>query len=296
MSYLGSHLPLSGPDKYLATAKLALSFKENAFMFYVGAPQNTIRTPLENMKIEAGRAYLKEHGFDESKIVVHAPYIVNLANNDDPDKFAHAKRFIVEEMRRTAAFGVKWMVLHPGAHKDKSVEEATAILSAALSEIVEQGDPSVTICLETMAGKGSEVGVGFEWFALFLKTFPYPGRIGVCLDTCHIHDAGYDLSDVTALLDEFDRVIGLDKLKVVHLNDSKNPRGAHKDRHENIGFGFIGFDALHAFTVEPRLENIPIILETPYVGEVPPYEKEIEMLRNGTFDPDLKSKLAELVD
>ncbi len=291
MSYLGSHLPLSGPDKYLATAKLALSYKENAFMFYVGAPQNTVRTPLEKMKIPEGRAYLKEHGFDESKIVVHAPYIVNLANDEDPDKFAHAKSFLIEEMRRTAAFGAKWMVLHPGAHKERSVEEATKTLLGALKEVVEQGDPSVTICLETMAGKGSEIGVGFEWFRDFFAAFPYPERLGVCLDTCHVHDAGLDVSNPSKLLDDFDDIIGLSKLKVVHLNDSKNPRGAHKDRHENLGFGYIGFEALHAFTVEPRLREIPIILETPYVGENPPYEKEIEELRSGTFDPLLKSHL-----
>ena len=291
MSYLGSHLPLSGNDKYLATAKLALSYKENAFMFYVGAPQNTLRTPLANMKIPEGREYLKEHGFDESKIVVHAPYIVNLANDEDPDKFAHAKSFLIEEMNRTAAFGTKWMVLHPGARKDRSLEDATKTLLGALTEVVEQGDPSVTICLETMAGKGSEIGTSFEWMKEFILAFPYPERIGICLDTCHVHDAGYDVSNPSKLLDEFDRVIGLEYLKVVHLNDSKNPRGAHKDRHENIGFGAIGFDALHAFTIEPRLQDIPIILETPYVGDFAPYEKEIEMLRKGIFDPDLKSKV-----
>ena len=291
MSYLGSHLPLSGEDKYLATAKLALSYKENAFMFYVGAPQNTVRTPLERMKIDEGRAYLRERGFDESKIVVHAPYIVNLANDEDPDKFDHAKRFLIEEMRRTAAFGARWMVLHPGASKQRSITEATKTLLGALKEVVEQGDPSVTICLETMAGKGSEIGTDFAWLASFIASFPYPERLGICLDTCHVHEAGYDVSDPSALLDEFDRTIGLKYLKVIHLNDSKNPRGARKDRHENSGFGAIGFDALHKFTLEPRLQDLPIILETPYVGDLPPYEKEIECLRNGTFDPSLKSHL-----
>ena len=294
MSFLGSHLPLSGPKKFLATAELALSYKENAFMFYVGAPQNTLRLPLEQMKIEEGKAFLLQQGFDLSKIVVHAPYIVNPANDSDPDKYAHGKRFLIEEMNRTASFGASWMVLHPGAHVGMGEEKATEVLLASLKEIVEQGDSRVTICLETMAGKGSEIGTRLEWFADILKRFAYPERLGICLDTCHVHDAGYDISNATDFLDQFDEIIGLDKLKVVHLNDSKNPRGAHKDRHENIGFGHIGFKTLLSFVDEPRLAEVPIILETPYVGDYPPYEKEIEMLRNGHFDPDLKSKILKL--
>ena len=296
MSFLGSHLPLSGPKKFLATAELALSYSENAFMFYVGAPQNTVRLPLEQMKIEEGKSFLLEKGFDLSKIVVHAPYIVNPANDSDPDKFAHGKRFLIEEMNRTAGFGAKWMVLHPGAHVGMGEARATEILLGSLKQIIEQGDPNVTICLETMAGKGSEIGTNLEWFRDFITRFAYPERLGICLDTCHVHDAGYDVSSASDFLDKFDEIVGLDKLKVVHLNDSKNPRGAHKDRHENIGFGEIGFDALLSFVNEPRLADIPIILETPYVGDYPPYEKEIEMLRKGTFDPLLKSKLLELGD
>lgn len=294
MSFLGSHLPLSGPKKFLATAELALSYKENAFMFYVGAPQNTLRLPLEQMKIEEGKAFLLQHGFDLSKIVVHAPYIVNPANDSDPDKYAHGKRFLIEEMNRTASFGASWMVLHPGAHVGNGEEKATEVLLASLKEIVEEADSRVTICLETMAGKGSEIGTKLEWFADILNRFPYPERLGICLDTCHVFDAGYDISNATYFLDQFDEIIGLDKLKVVHLNDSKNPRGAHKDRHENIGFGHIGFQALLSFVNEPRLAEVPIILETPYVGDYPPYEKEIEMLRNGRFDPNLKSKILKL--
>lgn len=291
MSYLGSHVGLSAPKYYEGTVEEALSMGENAFMFYTGAPQNTLRKPLEALRIEEGRALLKKNGIDESKVVVHAPYIINLGNKDKPETFDLAKSFLVEELRRTAGFGAKLLVLHPGAHVGHDERHGMESLLLGLGEALSQDGTDVTVCLETMAGKGSEIGTRFEFFQEFLSRFEYASRVAICLDTCHVHDAGYDVNDASSLLDEFDRVIGLSNLKVVHLNDSKNPRGSHKDRHDNLGYGQIGFDALLRFAQEPRLQEIPIILETPWVGEKEPYAKEISMLRNGIYEPSWREEL-----
>lgn len=285
MKYLGSHVGLAAPSYFLGTVEEALSYKETTFMFYTGAPQNTMRKPLESLCIPEGLAKMKEAGLRPDKTVVHAPYIINLANRSKPESFAFAKEFLIEELRRTAAFGAKLLVLHPGAHVGNGPEYGMESLLEGLDDVLSQDGTDVTICLETMAGKGSEIGTSFEFFAEFFKKTAHPERIGVCLDTCHVHDAGYDVTDASALLDEFDRFIGLEHLKVVHLNDSKNPRGAHKDRHDNLGYGAIGFEALCRFAHEPRLDEIPIVLETPWVGEKPPYKKEIEMLRKGELEP-----------
>lgn len=289
--FLGSHIGLSGPGYYLSSVQTALDYGENTFMFYTGAPQNTLRKPLDSMKIAEGREFLRANGIDESKLVVHAPYIINLANKDKESTFSLAKEFLVAELRRTEAFGVSRLVLHPGSHVGLGVEHGMESLLLGLDEVLSQDGTKVTVCLETMSGKGSEVGVNLEFFQEFLSRFSYSSRIGICLDTCHMNDAGYDVSDASALLDEFDRVLGLSRLQVVHLNDSKNVKGAHKDRHENIGYGTIGFKALHSFVVEPRLAEIPIILETPYIGEKAPYQQEISMLRQGRFDSSWREKL-----
>lgn len=289
--FLGSHIGLSGPGYYLSSVQTALDYGENTFMFYTGAPQNTLRKPLDSMKIAEGREFLRVNGIDESKLVVHAPYIINLANKDKESTFSLAKEFLVAELRRTEAFGVSRLVLHPGSHVGLGVEHGMESLLLGLDEVLSQDGTKVTVCLETMAGKGSEVGVNLEFFQEFLSRFNYSSRIGICLDTCHMNDAGYDVSDASALLDEFDRVLGLNRLQVVHLNDSKNVKGAHKDRHENIGYGTIGFKALHSFVAEPRLAEVPIILETPYIGEKAPYQQEISMLRQGRFDSSWREKL-----
>ena len=291
MKRLGCHVGLSGPLYFLGSAQEALSYEANTFMFYTGAPQNTKRKPIEELRIDEGTALLANHGIKPSDLVVHAPYIINLANDEKQETYELGISFLLEELRRTAAFGVKNLVLHPGAHVGHDQAHGLRSLLKALTRVIENDETDVTICLETMAGKGSEVGVDFSFFADFFAAFPYPERIGICLDTCHVHDAGYDVSNASALLDEFDRVIGLDKLRVVHLNDSKNPRGAKKDRHENLGYGQIGFDALCAFAHEPRLEEIPIILETPWWNEKAPYAKEISLLRKGNFEPGWRDAL-----
>ena len=289
--YIGSHVGLNAPDFYLGSVKEALSYGANTFMFYTGAPQNSYRKPLDTLKIEEGRKLLKENGIDESKIVVHAPYIINPCNITKEDLYEMSINFIVNELQRTAGFGASILVLHPGAHVGQGREVAINALAKALDAALDVDGTNVRIALETMAGKGTEVGITFEEIAQIISLCNHKDRLGVCFDTCHTHDAGYDLSDFGNVLDEFDRIVGLDRLLVVHLNDSKNVRGAHKDRHENIGYGEIGFDILNNVVHNPRLEGIPIILETPYVNEKPPYKQEIEMLRSGHFIPNWRDNL-----
>lgn len=282
--FIGSHVSMSGPDFYLGSVKEALSYGANTFMFYTGAPQNTFRQDLSRLKIEEGRALIKQSGIDESKIVVHAPYILNIANQLNPDNYDLAKRHLLIEIKRTAGFGPRILVLHPGSHVSTGVENGIDSIVKALDEVLEKDGTDVKIALETMAGKGSEMGTSFEQFAEIFAKIKHPERVGICLDTCHINDNGYDINEFDAILDEIDKTIGLDKLLVVHVNDSKNPLYSHKDRHENIGYGFIGFDALAKVIHNPRLSGIPLILETPYVDGVAPYKKEIEMLRNNKFE------------
>ena len=285
MTVLGSHISLSSPTYFLGAAKEAESFGLDTFMFYTGAPQNTKRKPLEEMMIQEGLDHMRQAKLRSDRLVVHAPYIINLGNKDNLDTYDLGKTFLLSELRRTEAFGSKLLVLHPGAHVGHDERHGLESLLLGLNEVLSQDGTDVTLCLETMAGKGSEIGTRFEFFKEVIERIDYPDRIGVCLDTCHVSDAGYDASNASLILDEFDRVLGLDRLKVVHLNDTKNPRGAHKDRHENIGFGYLGFDALRSYVIEPRLDEIPIILETPHIGEVAPYKKEVAMLRSGIFDP-----------
>lgn len=282
--YIGSHVSMSGPEYYVGSVKEALSYGANTFMFYTGAPQNTIRLPLERLRISEGKALLKEHGFDESKIVVHAPYIINIANQLNVENYELGKRHLLDEIKRTAAFGPKILVLHPGSHVGTGVENGLDSIIKALNEILDQDGTDVKIALETMAGKGSEMGTSFEQLHDIISSMKKPERVGVCLDTCHISDNGFDISKFDDILDSFDKILGLDKLLVVHVNDSKNPMGAHKDRHENIGYGYLGFDNLNNIVHNPRLKGIPMILETPYYQENPPYKKEIEMFRKQKFE------------
>ena len=281
--YIGSHVSMSAPDYYLGSVKEALSYGANTLMFYTGAPQNTFRLPLERLKIQEGRALLKEHGLDESKVVVHAPYIINIANQLNTNVYDIAQSALLNELRRTAAFGVKIMVLHPGSHVGTGVENGISSIVKALDNVLSVDGTDVKIALETMAGKGGEMGSTFEQLAEIISKVKYPERIGVCLDTCHISDYGYNIKDIDSILKSFDETIGLDRLLCLHINDSKNESGSHKDRHENIGYGAIGFDALNAFVHHPKLDGIPKLLETPYVDGKPPYKEEIEMLKKSQF-------------
>jgi len=293
---LGSHVSMSGKKMLLASSEEAVSYGANTFMIYTGAPQNTRRKPIEELNIEAGLAHMKENGIDE--IIVHAPYIINIGNSTKPETFELGVRFLKSEIERTEALGARQIVLHPGAHVGAGAEIGINKIIEGLNEILEK-DQTVQIALETMAGKGSECGRSFDEIAKIIDGVTYNEHLSICFDTCHVHDAGYDIvNDLDGVLKEFDDIIGLERIKVLHINDSKNEKGAQKDRHENIGFGHIGFNTLHEIVHLPELMHLPKILETPYVGEdkknkKPPYKFEIEMLKEGAFDPDLKEKIME---
>ena len=292
MLLLGCHVGFKKDTQLLGSLKEALSYHANTFMFYTGAPQNTSRYPvMDGLTLEA-MALMKEHDFDYSKVVVHAPYIINLANDKDPEKFKFSVRFLQEELERCELLGIKSIVLHPGSHVGLGVDAAISNIAKGLNMIL--GTHDVTILLETMAGKGTEVGSSLEEIKRIIDLVDDKEHIGVCLDTCHLNDAGYDMSEFDSFLNRFDSLIGIQKIGCVHVNDSKNPLGAHKDRHENIGFGTIGFDTLISIIYNKRLENVPKILETPYVDrEVAPYKYEIEMIRNKKFDSHLIEKIRE---
>ena len=277
--YLGSHLSLKSPDYFLGAAKEAIAWGENAFMIYTGAPANSLRLPLERLKIAEGQAYLRDAGFSLDNLVIHAPYIINLGQRQNEEKSEFARTFLKQELRRVAGFGGHLLVLHPGSSLGLGEEEGLCALVENLDRVLDEDETDVTVCLETMAGKKNELGGDFSFYAKVLTSSHHADRLGITLDTCHINDAGYDVNDAEAVLEEFDRVIGLSRLKVVHLNDSLNPRFSHKDRHANIGRGTIGFSALRAFAFHPKIAGIPTILETPYIHENPPYAKEILALR-----------------
>ncbi|MDY3995121.1 MAG: deoxyribonuclease IV [Candidatus Onthovivens sp.] len=277
---IGSHVGMNGPSYFVGSVKDALKCNETCFMFYTGAPQNSIRTPIEKCKIEEGLKLMEENNIDIKNCIVHAPYLINLGNIDEY-KNQLGRDLLISELRRTSAFHVDKIVLHPGLHVHNGEEVALKKIVESLDYVFSVDNTNVMILIETMAGKGTEVGKTFEEVAYILNNSKYPSRLGVCLDTCHINDAGYDVSNV-------DKVIGLNKLKAIHLNDSKNARGSHKDRHENIGFGTIGFDTLNAWVKHEALRNVPKILETPYINDKMPYKEEIEMLKEGKFNPSLK--------
>ncbi|MFZ3588176.1 deoxyribonuclease IV [Bacillus sp. DJP31] len=287
MLKLGSHVSMSGKKMLLAASEEAVSYGANTFMVYTGAPQNTRRKKIEDLNIEAGLLHMKENGIEN--IVVHAPYIINIGNSQNPDTFDLGVRFLRSEIERTEALGARQIVLHPGAHVGAGIDVGIAKIIEGLNEVLEPNQ-QVQIALETMAGKGSECGSKFEELAMIIDGVKYNENISICLDTCHIHDAGYDIvNDFDGVLEEFDKIIGINRIKVLHINDSKNEFGAKKDRHENIGFGHIGFEALNYIVHHPSLYDIPKILETPYIGEdksdkLPPYKIEIEMLQNQKFN------------
>lgn len=279
---IGSHVSLKANEYLLGSVNEAISYGANALMIYTGAPQNTARKPVEDLFIHEGLQQMKNHGIPVENLIIHAPYIINLANSVKPETFELATTFLSKEIARVQAFSGRVVVLHPGAHVNAGLEVGLNQAVKGLNMVLENVS-NVSIALETMAGKGSEIGSNFEEIAYLLKHVENKACVSVCLDTCHIHDAGYDLTDFDGILDEFDRVIGLNHLSVVHVNDSKNMKGAHKDRHENIGYGHIGFDILHQVITHPKLNHLPKILETPYVDDQPPYRQEIEMIKQGHF-------------
>lgn len=289
--FIGSHVGMGSPNYFLGSVEEALSYGANTFMFYTGAPQNSFRKPLDELKIKEGLELIKKNGLNQNKIIVHAPYIINAANTLNPAIEELAIKTILNELKRTFAFGVKIMVLHPGAHVGAGKEAGINALVHALNYVFEQDKSDVKIALETMSGKGSEIGSSFDDISTIISNCKYKDRLGVCLDTCHINDAGYDLKDIDSVLNEFDKKIGLNKLLVIHINDSKNVIGSHKDRHENIGYGTIGFDIINQICHHPLLKEIPKILETPYFNKKAVYKKEIEMLRNSSYENNWREKI-----
>lgn len=292
MLIIGSHVGFKKDSQLLGSLKEALSYKANTFMFYTGAPQNTSRYPIMDGFTLDALNLMKDEGIDYSKVVVHAPYIINLANDKEKEKFEFSVRFLQEELERCETLGVKYMVLHPGSHVGLGIDNGINNIAKGLNMIL--GHTDVTILLETMAGKGTEIGSKLEEIKEIINLVDDKCHIGVCLDTCHLSDAGYDIVNFDKFLDDFDKLIGIDKIGCVHINDSKNEVGTHKDRHENIGFGHIGFDTLINIIYNKRLESVPKILETPYVDrEYAPYKYEIEMIKNKRFDENLIEKIKE---
>ncbi|QQK79707.1 deoxyribonuclease IV [Salicibibacter cibi] len=294
--YLGSHVSMSGKKMLLTSSEEAASYGATALMIYTGAPQNTRRKAIEDLNIETGNAHMKENGIE--KVVVHAPYIINIANTQKPETFDLGVRFLRSEIERTEAIGATQIVLHPGSHVGEGPEKGIAKIIEGLNEVITK-EQNVQIALETMAGKGSECGRTFDELAQIIDGVTHNEKLSVCFDTCHTHDAGYDIiNDFDGVMDAFEKTVGLDRLQVLHVNDSKNPQGARKDRHENIGFGYIGFGALNNIVHHETMADIPKILETPYVGEdkknkKPPYKREIIMLREESHDPEMKERLTE---
>ena len=281
---LGCHVGMAGKDMFLASAREAASYGANVFMLYTGAPQNTRRKELFELNIDAGWEYAHEHGINE--IVVHAPYIINLANTVKPETYELAVEFLEKEIVRTAAMKSRILVLHPGSHVNAGEQAGIAQIVKGLNTVLNQNDDDVFIALETMAGKGSEIGRSFEELKAIYDGVDRKERLRVCFDTCHVNDAGYDIvNHYDEVFAEFDRVIGLEQIAVFHVNDSLNPLGAHKDRHANIGKGTIGYDTLHRLVHDEIFANVPKILETPWLCEegsakktIPPYKEEIEWL------------------
>lgn len=293
---IGSHVSMKAPKMLVGAVEEALSYQANTFMIYTGAPQNTRRKALDEMNIPAGSALIHQHGL--SHIVVHAPYIVNLGNTLKPQNFTFGVDFLRQEVVRAQALGASQITLHPGAHVGAGAEKALAQIIKGLNEVITP-DQKPQIAIETMAGKGTEVGVTFEQLATIIDGVTNNQKLSVTFDTCHTNDAGYDVKhDFDGVLNQFDHLIGIDRLQVLHLNDSKNERGTHKDRHANIGMGTIGFDALAAIAHHPQLTQVPKILETPYIPvdekhKVAPYGAEIKMITERQFDPEFVKKISK---
>lgn len=294
MIKIGSHVKMGGKDMLLGSAKEAVSYGANTFMVYTGAPQNTKRKAISELKIDAAWEYMKQNGMED--FVVHAPYIINLGNSVNPETYSLAVDFLALELERTIAMGSRVLILHPGAHVGAGTKTGLRQIIQGLNAVLTAETPCY-IALETMAGKGSEIGRSFEELAAIYDEVKYNDKLRICFDTCHVNDAGYDIvNDFDGVMEQFDKRLGKDQIAVFHINDSKNSLGAGKDRHANIGEGAIGFDALRRIVHHPDFPGIPRILETPYRPDpknpdktLPPYKEEIALL----LKPDTNQQTAE---
>lgn len=296
MLKLGCHVGMSGKEMMLGSVKDAIRVGANTFMLYTGAPQNTKRKNLSELRIEEASKLMQKKGISE--FVVHAPYIINLANTIKPETFEIAVEFLELELARAEAMGSNTLVLHPGSHVGEGVETGVKQIARGINAVLKP-DTKVNIALETMAGKGSEIGRSFEELAMIYDKVVYNNKLRICFDTCHTSDAGYDIiHDFDGVMEQFDKRIGKDQIAVFHMNDSKNVPGAGKDRHENFGFGEIGFDPLIYIMNHKDFMEVPKILETPYIKDpvnpkksYEPYKYEIAMIRSGVFDADMKHRI-----
>ncbi len=288
---IGSHVSMNKQQDYLLGALTeSLNNDANAMMIYTGPPQNTIRVSTDHFFISEFYQQLAVQHFSIDNVIIHAPYIINLGNTTNPSTFEIAVEFLKKEIIRADEMGIKTIVLHPGSAVgapeqvglDRIVEGLNLVLSP---------NQKAKIALETMAGKGSELGTTFEQLKYIIDNVKLKDKIGVCWDTCHMYDAGYQFKeDLDDIINQFDQLIGLDRLLCLHINDSKNPLNAHKDRHENIGYGYLGFETILKIIYHPKLNGMIKILETPYVGEkgkaFAPYRAEIAMIKTKQFtDP-----------
>ena len=283
MLLIGSHVNYNSKEQLLGATKDAISFGSTTFMFYTGAPQNTVRSNIDDTLTEKAKVLMKENNIDIEKVIVHAPYIINLANTE---KLDFAVDFLKKELKRVEKLGIKYMVLHPGSHIGLGKEVGLNNIVKGLNEVLK--DSNITILLETMAGKGTELGTNIDEIKYLIDNIDNKDKIGICLDTCHLNDAGYDMKNFDELLDEIDKKIGINYIKCIHINDSKNEINSHKDRHENLGYGTIGFDTLINIIYNERIEDIPKILETPYLDKRPPYKEEIENIKLKKFKNKVK--------
>ena len=271
MLLIGSHVSFRSNDQLVGSVKEALSYGSNCFMFYTGAPQNTKRCKLDyDLTVEA-RNLLYENNIELKNIIIHAPYIINLANNEKEESYRFSINFLKDEINRASMLGVEKIVLHPGSFVNLDLDKGINNVINALNEVITYNQ-EVKLCLETMAGKGSEICYELEHIKRIIDGVRYSDKLMVCLDTCHLHDAGYNMTYFDEFLNEFDKIIGIDKIGCVHVNDSKNDIFSHKDRHENIGYGYVGFDNLINIIYNDKLANVPKILETPWILEYPPYK------------------------
>ena len=281
---LGSHVGMSGKEMMLGSVKEAISYDADTFMLYTGAPQNTKRKDISELNIAPAWECMRAHNIED--FVVHAPYIINLANTVNPATYEIAVEFLALEIERTIAMGSHILILHPGSHVGAGVDAGIDRIAQGLNEVLTK-EQDCYIALETLAGKGSEIGRSFEEIAAIYDKVTHNDKLRVCMDTCHLNDAGYDIvHDFDGVIDQFDQLIGKDQIALFHINDSKNERGAGKDRHANIGDGTIGTEALLYIVHHTDFINLPKILETPYIPsltdpdkKVAPYKEEIALLR-----------------
>lgn len=283
MLKIGSHIPFKSPNYFVDSLKLSIENGANTMMIYLGPPQSTIRIDVNKYQVEKYFELSNIKGFIKVEdIIVHAPYIINLANFD---KAEFSKKFLIEEIERMNYIGLKHLVLHPGAFLKQDINESIAFLAKNIKYVINK-TKNVVISLETMAGKGTEIGTSFNQLKKLVDLIDEE-RIGICLDTCHMWDSGYDLkndfliNNGRELFNILDNLNLTNKINVIHLNDSKNELGSKKDRHENIGKGHIGKEALIKFANHPNFKKIPIILETPWIDNKMIYKEEIKIIKSG---------------